>query len=139
MRNGIAGDRFPSDFDQRNGISIYGSYRVRPNVNVSVHSSYGSGFPIPGYLALIDGSYFIGASRNRLRMPYYQRTDLRINRSWTRDKWKIALFGELVNITNRNNLLFDSINSYNATTGKTSVSLDSMMPIIPSVGMFLER
>ena len=139
MRDGITGDRFPSDFDQRNTISLYGSYRLRPSVNISLHSSYGSGFPIPGYLELVNGTYLIGASRNQLRMPYYERTDLRINKSWTRDKWKIALYGELVNLTNRKNLLFDTINSYNTATGRTSITLDSMIPIIPSVGMLLER
>ena len=94
MRDGVTGDRFPSEFDQRNTISIYGSYRLRPSVNVSIHSSYGSGFPIPGYLTITNGIYFLAAARNQLRIDYYQRTDFRINKSWTRDKWKIALYGE---------------------------------------------
>ncbi len=138
-RDGVTGARFPSDFDQRNTINVYGGYRVRPSVNVSIHSSYGSGFPIPGYLSLVGGVYYLGTQRNQLRMDYYQRTDFRINKTWTRDRWKIALFGELVNVTNRSNQLFDSVNSYSTVTGKTGISLDSMIPIIPSVGVLLER
>lgn len=139
MRDGVTGSRFPSDYDQRNSVSVYGSYRLRPSVNISVHSSYGSGFPMPGYLTLTNGVYYLSASRNQLRMAAYARTDVRINKSWTRDKWKVALFGELVNITNRTNLLFDTMNGYNTKTGQTSVQLDSMLPIIPSIGALLER
>ncbi len=139
IRDGVTGARFPSDFDQRNTISIYGSYRLRPSVNLSVHSSYGGGFPIPEYLALKNGVYFLAPSRNQLRMDYYQRTDIRINKSWTHDKWKFALYGEVINLSNRTNHLFDSLNSYNTKTGQTSVTLDTMMPIIPSAGVLIER
>ncbi len=139
MRDGITGSRFPSDYDQRNSISIYIGYRLRPSVNISIHSSYGSGFPIPGYLTLTNGVYYLAVARNQLRMKDYERTDLRINKSWTRDKWKVALYGELVNLTDRTNYVFDTVNSYNTKTGQTSVSLDSMLPIIPSVGLLLER
>ena len=138
-RDGVTGDHFPSDFDQRNTISIYGSYRLRPSVNLSVHSSYGSGFPIPEYLTLKNGVYYLAASRDQLRIAYYQRTDLRINKSWTHDKWKFALYGEVVNLSNRTNYLFDSLNSYNTKTGQTSVTLDSMLPVIPSAGVLIER
>ncbi|HEY3826656.1 MAG TPA: TonB-dependent receptor [Bryobacteraceae bacterium] len=138
-RDSITGDRFPSDFDQRNTISIYGSYRISPSVNVSVHSSYGSGFPMPEYLALKNGVYFLSALPDQLRMAAYQRTDLRINKSWTHDRWKLALYGEILNVTNRKNYLFDSLNSYNTKTGQTSVTLDTMLPIIPSAGVLIER
>lgn len=138
MRDGITGDRFPSDFDQRNTISIYGAYRLRPSVNVSIHSSYGSGFPIPEYLQLKNNVYYLASSPNQLRMKYYQRTDFRIDKSWTRDKWKFALYGEIINMSNRTNYLFDSLNSYNAKTGQTSVTMDTMLPIIPSAGILLE-
>ena len=138
-RDGVTGDHFPSDFDQRNTISIYGSYRLRPSVILSVHSSYGSGFPIPEYLTLKNGVYYLAASPDQLRIAYYQRTDLRINKSWTHDKWKFALYGEVVNLSNRTNYLFDSLNSYNTKTGQTSVTLDTMLPVIPSAGVLIER
>ena len=99
----------------------------------------GSGFPIPEFLTLKNNVYFLSASRNQLRMDYYQRTDLRINKSWTHDKWKFALYGEVVNMSNRTNYLFDSLNSYNTKTGQTSISRDSMLPVIPSAGVLIER
>ena len=53
MRDGVepTDNRFPSDYDQRHTVNVYGGYRLRPTVNLSVHSGYGSGFPIPGYPA----------------------------------------------------------------------------------------
>ena len=42
--------RFPSDFDQRHTVNLYGGYRLKPTVNLSLRWNYGSGFPIPGYL-----------------------------------------------------------------------------------------
>jgi len=131
---------FPSDYDQKHSVNVYGSYRLRPSVNLSLRSSYGSGFPIPGYLTQnAAGVYFLGPSKNQLRIPYYQRTDLRINKAWTKGKSKITLYGEVVNLTNRTNYVFDSINGYNTKTGQTSVTLDTMFPILPSVGILLER
>ncbi len=137
--DGVTLSYFPSAIDQRNSISVYASYRLLPSVNISIHSSYGSGFPIPGYLTVRNGVYFLSATRNQLRMQYYQRTDIRINKSWTRDKWKFALYGEVINFSNRTNYLFASLNSYNTKTGQTSVSFDSMFPIVPSVGILIER
>ena len=138
-RDGVSGARFPSDYDQRHTVNVFASQRITPSVNVSMRFSYGNGFPIPGYLAETGATYFLAAQKNQLTMPYYQRTDLRVNKSWTRKKWKIALYGEIINITNRTNVVFDSLNSYNTKTGQTSVTLDSMMPIIPSAGLLVER
>jgi hypothetical protein len=140
MRDGVTGSRFPSDFDQKHSVNVYGSYRLRPSVNLSLKSSYGSGFPIPGYVMRnAVGVYFLSPVRNQLRVPYYQRTDLRINKAWSRDRWKVTLYGELLNLTNRTNYVFESVNGFNTKTGQTSVTLDSMFPILPSVGVLLER
>ena len=43
----------------------------------------------------------MAASRNQLRLGPYQRLDWRINKSWTKAKYKITLYGEVVNLTDR--------------------------------------
>ncbi|SPE30725.1 hypothetical protein SBA6_1300001 [Candidatus Sulfopaludibacter sp. SbA6] len=50
-------NRFPSDFDQRHTVNLYGGYRLKPTVNLSVRWNYGSGFPIPGFLQRIGSLY----------------------------------------------------------------------------------
>ncbi len=139
QRDGVTRARFVSDYDQRHTVNIFAGYRVRPSVHASIHSSYGSGFPIPAWLTVSSGVYNLAAQRNQLRMDYYQRTDLRINKTWTHDKWKTTLYGELLNMTNRTNRIFNSLNSYNTSTGRTSIALDSMFPILPSIGILFER
>jgi hypothetical protein len=77
--------------------------------------------------------------RNQLRVPDYLRTDVRVNKSWTHDKWKLTLFGEVVNLTNRTNYVFDSFDGYNSRTAQAFLTLDTMFPVLPSAGIVFER
>jgi hypothetical protein len=72
-------------------------------------------------------------------MRAYVRTDVRVNKSWTKDKWKLTLFGEVINLTNRTNYIYDSFNGYNAKTLQAFLTLDTMFPILPSAGIVFER
>jgi hypothetical protein len=139
MRDGISGSRFPADFDQRHTVNIYGGYRLRPSVNLSARLSVGSGFPIPGYFARNGAGYLLAAERNRVRLPTYSRADIRVNKSWTHDKWKLTLYGEVVNLFNRTNYIVDSYNGYNSNTRQAFITLDTMFPILPSAGVMFER
>ena len=139
MREGVTGNRFPGDWDQRHTINVYGGYRLKPTVNLSLRWSYGSGFPVPGYLEQIGTLYYLISERNRLRLPVYQRVDFRVNKAWTRDKWKFTLYGEVINLTNRTNYLFESFNGFNTNTGQAFITLDKMFPILPSAGLVFER
>jgi hypothetical protein len=139
MRDGVSTNHFPSDYDQRHTLNVYGGYRLKPTVNLSAKVSYGSGFPIPGYLQQVETLYYLSSVRNQLRMQSYLRTDVRVNKSWTKDKWKMTLFGEVINLTNRTNYLYDSFNGYNSKTYQAFVTLDTMFPILPSAGIVFER
>ena len=96
LRDGVARVSFPSDQDQRHTVNVFGGYRVRPTVNVSVRWLYGSGFPVPGFLRWDGVRYLLDAERNAVRMGAYQRTDVRVNKSWAYDRWKLTLYGEVV-------------------------------------------
>lgn len=139
MRDGITHDVFPSDWDQRHSVNVYAGYRLRPSVNLSVRSVFGTGFPIPGYLTQTSAGYFLTSARNGTRLGNYERTDFRVNKNWTHVKWKTTLYGEVVNLTDRTNYRFDSFNGYNAKTGSASITLDKLFPILPSVGLVIER
>jgi hypothetical protein len=140
LRDGATGASFPADQDQRHTVNVYGGYRLRPSVNLSVKWLYGSGFPIPGFfLRDASGRYFLHTERNRLRLDSYHRTDVRVNKSWVFDRWKLTLYGEVVNVSNTRNVRFDSFNGYNTRTGQASLSFDRMFPILPSLGVVLEK
>ena len=139
---GVAAQQFPSDYDQRHTVNIYLGFRVRPTVNLSARMSYGSGFPIPGYLADYRyagfDNYFLASNRNAVRLSPYQRTDVRINKSWMHAKWKFTLYCEVINLTNHNNPSFLSFNGYDNQTRQASFSTDKTFPILPSAGMLVE-
>ena len=74
-----------------------------------------------------------------MRFDPYQRLDWRINKSWTKHRYKLTLYGEVVNLTNQANYRFDTLNSYNSKTGQAYITLDKLFPILPSAGIVFER
>jgi len=138
LRDGALGITFPSDYDQRHTVNVFGGYRIRPTVNLSLKHSYGSGFPLPGFYTGAWNNFFLATDRNGLRIPAYQRTDLRINKAFVRNRWQITLFGELVNMLNHENVRFSELLSYNTRTGSSRLRFDKMLPIIPSAGVAVE-
>ena len=97
----------------------------------------GSNFPIPGYYASREEGYFVADVRNTARLPVYSRLDLRANRAFNWSHRRLTLFAEIINLLNRDNVRF-SPPGVNVTTRTTTKPFDSMLPIIPSVGVLIE-
>jgi outer membrane receptor protein involved in Fe transport len=89
-------------------------------------------------LTVRDGSYYLSPRRNELRLPSYQRIDIRANKSFTYDAWKLTLYGEVINVTNRENIRFLSFDGVNGTTQRAFVTTDRVFPIVPVAGVTLE-
>jgi hypothetical protein len=138
QRDGIERISYPTAYDQRHTVNAFGSYRVSPSVNLSAKWAYGSNYPYPGFLRIQNGVYYLTSARNQLRFDPFQRLDVRINKSWTQNRYKMTLYGEVVNVTNRRNYRFDSLNSYNTKTGQIGITLDRLFPILPSAGIVFE-
>ena len=138
MRDGEARISFPADEDQRHTVNVFGSYRMRPTVNLSHKWLYGSGYPLPGFFRAQSGLYYLAESRNSLRLDTYQRIDARVNKAYAFRRWKLTLYAEVINLLNRANYRFSSFDGYNSKTGRVSMSLTKMFPIIPSLGVVLE-
>lgn len=139
MRDGVARTAFPSDWDQRHTVNVFATYRLSPSVNFSAKWAYGSGFPVPGYFRVVNGAYYLDTQRNRVRLPDFERLDVRMNKAWTRKKYKITLYGEVVNLTNHGNYRYENLGSYSSRTGAANVRLNKLFMVLPSVGMLFER
>jgi hypothetical protein len=133
-----AGISFPADQDQRHSVNVYLGYRLRPTVNFSVRSIYGSGMPVPGFYSFQGGAYYFAFDRNLVREKAYERTDARVNKSWAFDRWKLTLYAEAVNILNRTNPHYESFNGINTANGSLHLGFVNMLPILPSAGVVLE-
>lgn len=138
LREDEEGISFLSDQDQRHTANVFVSYRVRPTVNLSVKALYGSGFPIPGFFRRQGGNFYLTESRNQVRQDPYQRTDFRINKAYVHDRWKMTLYGEVVNLLNRRNTVFESVKGYDQVTGQVFLDTLRLFPILPSAGIAVE-
>lgn len=134
----VTGEIYPSDFEQSHTINIYGSYRFSESLNLSLKARFGSGFPYPGYFEAVGTDFYLSTERNRERLPYYERIDLRLNKAFYYTRKKLSLYVEVLNALNRKNIRFDQISSVNSATRKISYSKDTLFPILPTAGFVLE-
>ena len=111
----------PTLQDQRHTVNIFASYRLKPTVRFSAKALYGSGFPVD-------------TSPPIVRLGTYERLDLRADKSWLFRRWKLSLYGELLNATNHNNRRFDQL-FRNSTTGQTVLFTFDGIPATPTVGL----
>ena len=130
---------FDSDFDQRHTVTAYGSMRLSETLNLSLKYRYGSGFPVPGfYRSGPPGIYFFSDERNTLRPDGYGRLDLRANKAWLFRGWKLTLFGEVLNVLERENVRFNGQDGIDFRTGRVFLSTDTMFPLLPSLGVTVD-
>ena len=134
----VTGETYPGDFEQKHTVNIYASYRFSESWNLSVKARFGSNFPYPGYLEARGFDYYLSTERNRERLPYYGRVDLRANKAFYYSRSKLSLYLEILNVLNRENIRYDHTSGVNSTTRKISFSKDTLLPIIPTAGFVLE-
>ena len=128
-----------SDFDQRHTVTVYGSMRLSQTLNVSLKYRYGSGFPVPGfYRSPAPGIYFLSDERNTLRPDGYGRLDLRANKAWLFRSWKLTLFGEVLNVLDRENVRYNGQDGIEFRTGRVFLSTDTLFPLLPSLGVTVD-
>lgn len=126
LRDRVTGFNFVSDFDQRHTLSTYGSYRLTNTFNLSAQWRCGSGLPLAGFFQEINGRVVAGAERNRLRLPAYNRLDLRANKAFYFKRSKLTLSGEILNMLAHDNFRQDG-------RGR-----EKLLPLLPSVGIAWE-
>jgi len=129
---------YPADYEQRHSVNGFANYRLRPSVNLSAKYVYGSGTPLRGFFQGADPDYFLASQRNQLRLPEYQRMDVRANKTFQRDRYRWTLFVEVVNAMNRDNYRFDDLDGFDPRTGRARITLEKTFPILPSVGLSFE-
>ncbi|MBA3440208.1 MAG: TonB-dependent receptor, partial [Pyrinomonadaceae bacterium] len=125
---------FVSDFDQRHAISAYASYRFTETLNVSGQWRYGSGLPLTGFFREDAGRLFLGSERNLVRLPFYSRLDLRVNKAFLFKKWKLTLSGEVLNALKRVNYRYPGFATI-SPGGEVSNERQKLLPFLPSAGV----
>lgn len=138
-RDGLRGIEYPSDFDQRHTVQVFGSYRATARLNVSGKFSHGSGLPLPGFFRRTGPeSLQLATLRNQVRLPYFQRLDLRVNKLYAFKSFQLTIFGEVINVLNRENVRSNFQGGFNPIIGNLVPDFESTFPTLPSVGMVIE-
>ena len=114
-------------------------YRLRPTLNLSGKWFYGSGFPIPSgtYIPLSNGQY-VAVGLNETRLGIYQRVDVRADKDWAFQRWKLTLYGEVLNLTNHYNSRYFYSSGVDPVTGKALIKTLQGLPITPTAGLVFQ-
>jgi outer membrane receptor protein involved in Fe transport len=128
---------FVSDSDQRHTLNVYGNYRFTDTWNFSAEWRYGSGQPVPGFYGHDAAGYFLTTQRNQVRVPFYNRVDVRLSKAFIFKKAKLTVTGEVLNLFNRENVRYAGFDFFNFN-GRVSGQLDRLLPIVPSAGVVIE-
>ena len=92
---------------------------------------------MPGFYRQVGTGYFLTNVRNTTRLPSYNRLDLRVNKAFLFEKWKLTLNGEVINVTNSNNRRYAGFDGF-GFDGRVFGQLDRVLPILPSAGIVVE-
>jgi TonB family protein len=123
------------DFDQTHILAIVASYLLPRNWEVGLRWRLVSGNPDTP----VVGATFVDESDsyapmfgeiNSDRLPMFQQLDLRVDKTWVFDTWKLAAYLSVINTTNHDNV--EAINyNYDFTETETINGL----PILPILGV----
>jgi hypothetical protein len=130
---------YPTLEDQRHTLNVFATYRLRPSLNLSGKLLYGSGFPIPSgaFVPLSNGQY-VQIGLNATRLGAYERLDLRTDKDWAFQRWKLTLYGEVLNLTNHYNARYAYESGIDPNTGQALVKTLQGLPITPTAGLVFQ-
>jgi hypothetical protein len=130
----VTNETFWADFDRRHAFSAVAIYRVSPVATVEVDFRASTNVPIAGHLTDRDGMLFVGTRRNDVRLPNYARLDARAQRTFGSGGRRVGVFGEMLNLFNRQNL-GPAEGVIDAQTGRALGFTRELMPRRVSVGV----
>jgi len=124
------------DFDQRHTLNAFVQQRISYRMIVGAKLRLGSNFPIAGYFSGTPAALFVSGDRNRVRLPFYSRLDLRVARTFTFTRRRLTLFAEVMNALGRNNL--GQADGVVRASRKADNFVARLIPFVPSAGILIE-
>jgi hypothetical protein len=80
----------------------------------------------------------LSSERNLYRPEAYSRLDVRSNKTWVFSRWKLTLYGEVVNLFNRTYTRYRQLDELDARTRRVFFETDTLLPILPTVGVTVD-
>ena len=130
---------YPTLADQRHSLTAFAMYRLKPSINLSGKFLFGSGFPVPsGTYVEIGNNQYVPVGLNETRLGTYARLDLRTDKDWVFQRWKLTFYGEVLNLTNHYNGRYAYESGIDPNTGEAQVKTLQGLPITPTVGLVFQ-
>lgn len=135
---------FPGNYDQRQAVSLFANYRWSSQLDLLMKWKYAAGLPVPGYVRRVEQGgkdrYFLAPYRNLARLPVYSRLDGRLAKTFNRDRYRLTLLVEVLNILGRENLRFSGFgfDFINLRTGQIDELVQQQFPFLPTAGLLIE-
>ncbi|MBI5178355.1 MAG: carboxypeptidase regulatory-like domain-containing protein [Nitrospinae bacterium] len=135
--NDLTGKSFPYNADQPVIVNLVYSWHVTERWTFGAKWRYQSGAPFTP----IVGTYTDATGRTRPtygdigseRLPDYHRLDLRLDRDYVFNTWKMGFFFEIINAYGREN-----VSGYQYNAAYTSRKPVKQLPFLPSLGVQAE-
>ncbi len=123
------------DFDQTHILAVVGSYVLPRNWEVGIRWRYVSGnlfTPVIGSVFDNDQDrYFqIPGETNSDRLPDFHQLDIRVDKTWVFDTWKLSSYLSLINSYNRGNA-----EAVNYNFDYTESNFTTGLPVLPILGV----
>ncbi len=115
LQNDLTGESFRFEYDQPINATLVSSYKLGNDWTMGTKWTYHSGTPYSPVIGTThdsSGRYIpIYAAVNSGTLPDYHRLDLRFDRHYIYDKWKLNTYFELNNVYFRKNVVGYSYNA----------------------------
>ncbi|MCA9538981.1 MAG: ligand-gated channel protein, partial [Myxococcales bacterium] len=123
------------DFDQTHNLIIVAQYKITPKWTVGMRWRTVTGnpeTPITGAVYVVEQGRYVPlyGTVNSTRNPTFHQLDLRIDREWTFDTWRLIGYLDLRNVTNQANA---AGRTYNFDYSESTQAYE--IPIVPSFGL----
>lgn len=140
---GVAGNEHRGDFDQRHNLSVVASYGLPHGFRIGARFRLASGTPYTPVAAIgdfpqnVDGDVRPGrlvfGPVNSARMPTFHQLDLRVDKQWVFHRSMLAIYVDVQNVYNRQNV---DLYVYDWDFTNTIATLG--LPILPNLGARLQ-
>jgi hypothetical protein len=130
---------YPALEDQRHSLAAFAMYRLKPSVSLSGKFLFGTGFPVPsGTYVSIGHNQYVPIGLNETRLGSYMRLDVRTDKDWAFQRWKMTFYGEVLNLTNHYNGRYAYESGIDPVTGQAQVKTLQGLAITPTVGLVFQ-
>jgi hypothetical protein len=84
------------------------------------------------------GGVFLSSQRNLYRPEAYSRWDLRANKTFVFARWRLTVYGEVLNLLDRTQTRYNGSDGLDLGTGRVFFDRDTLFPRLPSAGLTVE-